>query len=104
MRSRFARIWLSLMSSDGSMSRPGLTLVDVVAEVGGRWQVCRRVAQLAASGQVTRAAVIAAELCLVSRSVGCLAGRGAALRSEPASRSRADAVSGAVRPAAGPAV
>lgn len=45
------------------MSRPGLTLADVVAEVG-RWQVCRRVGQLAGAGEINRAAVIAAELCL----------------------------------------
>ncbi len=46
------------------MSKPGLTLADVVAEVGGLWQVCRRVGELAAAGEINRAAVIAAELCL----------------------------------------
>ncbi|WP_370012694.1 hypothetical protein [Nocardia cyriacigeorgica] len=42
----------------------GLTLTDVIAEVGGHREVCRRVGQFAASGEITRAAVVAAELCL----------------------------------------
>ncbi len=42
----------------------GLTLIDVIDELGGHREVCRRVGQVAAAGEVTRAAVIAAELLL----------------------------------------
>ncbi len=40
------------------------TLSDVIEEVGGHREVCRQVGRFAAAGEITRAAVVAAELCV----------------------------------------
>lgn len=46
-----------------SLSRK-LTLSDVIAGAGGHLEVCRQVGRFAAAGEITRAAVVAAELCV----------------------------------------